>query len=141
MIYILAFKKEHWLYDSTSTRCKTHPCRLVLLVSSTIFELWPRFAKVWLQGLSEPYSFIQWDKFTVLGKFCTSKSLKHYYKSKKNHLNIQNHSTRSTLESKKMTLPVCPLRPKAFLKWQPCHFPVMASSFVVLIYLSVFQFF
>ena len=27
-----------------------------------------------------------------------------------------------------------------FLKWHPCHFPVMALSFVVLIYLSVFQY-
>ena len=26
-----------------------------------------------------------------------------------------------------------------FLKWHPCYFPVMALSFVVLIYLSVFQ--
>ena len=26
-----------------------------------------------------------------------------------------------------------------FLKWQPCHFPVMAFCFVVLIYLNVFQ--
>ena len=26
-----------------------------------------------------------------------------------------------------------------FLKWQPCHFPVMALCFVVLIYLNVFQ--
>ena len=27
-----------------------------------------------------------------------------------------------------------------FLKWQPCHFPVMALCFVVLIYLYVFQY-
>ena len=29
---------------------------------------------------------------------------------------------------------------QGFLKWHPCHFPVMALSFVVLIYLSVFQY-
>ena len=28
---------------------------------------------------------------------------------------------------------------ECFLKWRPCHFPVMALGFVVLIYLRVFQ--
>ena len=31
------------------------------------------------------------------------------------------------------------LRKKNILKYQPCHFPVMAICFVVLIYLNVFQ--
>ena len=31
------------------------------------------------------------------------------------------------------------MQPAHFLKWQPCHFPVMALCFVVLIYLNVFQ--